>query len=249
MKKVFCIVLCLVQSGEAAIAFVQSLSCTSSTASVNCTYGTNPVAGNLLIAACSSDANNGNALSISDNNTNSYSSVGADIPWNGASGSSKANIFYVPSAHAGSTQVTCSSTLANAMVLEIHEYSGADTTSPFDVTSSSAATTAVQPSHTQYISNTAITSTANELLFAFEMGTAGGTPSTNRSGTARVETANQYFETSEDAIFTVAGSTQSTVSRAANTGPFVMIQAAFKLPSTTTNNCPSMNLLGVGCQM
>jgi hypothetical protein len=221
MRKIFALIFFPIPLW-ANYGFVQSLTCSAFAATVNCAYGTNPLAHHLLISACSAGGASAAAVAITDNNTNSYSNVG-NVNGGFGNNTQKNDIYYAVDSHAGATTVTCASTGATFVTVAIHEYSGLANSSAFDVTSSSTPIVALAA----YGSTAATTTSSNELMFGVLYASNGTESSVN--GNLRENNLNNIRLISEDANVAMAGVYASSATlTTANAG--VMMQAAFKLP-------------------
>src|SRR6266704_949007 len=112
----------------AAPVRIQSISNTALAISVSGTLSTNPIQGNLLIAAVTSDVGAG-VTSI-----NGFTSAG-NVAIGLAGG---LEIFYKTAGNSESGTITANATLATFMDLHIYEYSGIDRTTPFGTIASIA---------------------------------------------------------------------------------------------------------------
>lgn len=120
-----------------------------------------------------------------------------------------------------------------------NQYSGVATAGSIDISTNQITTAGTS------VSATLITTTANDLIVA---GVTSSVSQTYTQGTGfTLRSTVQGTDTqSEDEITTTAGSYAVAIS--GNSGRLIMTAASFKPAAVaTTVNCPSMNLLGVGC--
>lgn len=210
---------------QGSAAYVQSKSCSSSATSNACAFNSNITAGNMIIVGCIVRVGT-DTMGISDSKGNVYSAVGTSI--SGNSPVTRTNVFYAKNVVAGATTVTCTDTsgLATWVQQSIHEYSGIDTSSPLDVTSSSAPVATA--STTTIVTGNATTTAVNDLMFAFASQINSAV--LNQNGTLRENYVNNVYMTSQDAIIASASVYQSSWTIASGPTSFMAIQAAFKLP-------------------
>lgn len=179
-----------------AASLRQKASATSIIASVAATFGSTPVAGNLLIAAVTTNIGTG-STAITGFSTATSVAVGV------AGG---LVIFYKVSA-GNETTITATGTLATLMDLHIFEYSGIDNASPLDKVASTADGGAGVTSRAS--GTTATLTQANELAFAAiaTAGANGGNVSWSNSYVA--ETTTTDLQTA-DLITAATTATSST---------------------------------------
>ena len=210
-----------------AIAPVQSTNNFVSTAasSIAKAFTTSNILNNLLIVGCG--AQGATSIAVTDTQLNAYIAATARaVIATGNSAGYAIQIFFVPNSKAGANTVTCTfngSVSSRRMV--IHEYSGLLTTSPLDVNSSFANTTATSA----MTSNSAVTTAAKELVFGWGASNSGWT--IPGSGFTIRQTAGS--ESSEDKIVTVPGSYAATGTSAAADN-WVMQMASFKASSVVS---------------
>ena len=155
---------------QAAIAFVQANSCSTTGTSLTCSYSTSIVAGDLLVADVAPTNTSGSAytISVSDSRNGAWTqSVQCFNAYD-----MQGNLFYFPNSAAGSVTVTVTSSTSTTLKIAIAAYSGIATSSPVDVngtcsTGVSSVKTVTAPS--------VVTSNANDLILnaLSEGGTTG----------------------------------------------------------------------------
>ena len=177
------------------------------------------VAGGLIVVSVV--WNNTNTVTITDSRGNMYAPATARITWNGIW---SAQMFYAKNIAAGANTVTATfATAINSFgIMQLHEYSGIDTVSPFD------GATAAPGTGTSMNSGSITTTRANDLIFGAgasigEMGAIGA------GFTQRLNTAGNK---TMDKIGATATSYNATATHGG--GPWVMQVAAFKADAADT---------------
>lgn len=204
------------------IAHVQSTGNKSDAydSSITATFGSNVTTGNLIVVTAFTGLGQ-TVSSVTDGLSNTYSEAVS-----AASGQFK--IYYAENITGGADTVTANfSDGANFRAISIHEYSGADTTAPFDVgAGASSSRTGVASTDGNYTDNIT-TAVANELIVAATVNIPaswyGISPGTGLN--ERYDDAD-WFE-SEDKIKATAGTTNATWTPP-NTDNYYWIVAAFK---------------------
>jgi hypothetical protein len=217
-----------------AIAFVNSFFSGGSTSGTSATVGPKALtAGNLLvlIVACKSTALT--VSTITDTAGNTFTSCGANSV---STANFRTEVFYVPNARANASNtvtVTMSGTVTD-LNLAILQYSGAATTSPFDVAVTSTG------SGTALTSGSFTPSTTNEVGVAFGIQTnavTGDTAGTNYTlrdsglGTATC------FLGGEDRLLLPAGAQTATMTANAS-ATWQMVVAVFSPTSIVSGITP-----------
>jgi hypothetical protein len=201
----------------ATINFVQSASSSTSSAtgSMSVSFGSNNSAGNLIVVAASVYNGGRTINSISDTAGNIYQT--ALGPVTVAGGNGNAYIFYAKNIKTGSNMVTVNfSDSAAGGEIFVHEYAGADTNTPLDVTASNSGNSA------SLDSSSASTNFANELIFGYGNSVPGIT-SPGAGFTLRVFALGDL---TEEKIVASKGSYKTTAT--ANSGNWAMLMATFK---------------------
>ena len=211
----------LLQTSAATPTFVQARANEINAGTTNpLAFSSANAAGNLIVAYVV--WNNVGTATVTDTRGNAYSAVAPPTRWNNNAWSSQ--LFYAKNIAGGANTVTATfGTAINYFgILYIHEYSGLDTVSPLDVTTSAVGTTSAMSS------GTATTTTAGELIF----GAGASINNVNQPGSGFTTRSTAYGNRTEDTTATVAGSYAATATQNAN--GWVMHMAAFKAASSDT---------------
>ena len=149
------------------ISFVQSAHNSNSCAGSLCsaTFTSPNIAGNLIVVSAGIGSTPGRTASIIDTEGNSYATAVGPIA-NGPAATRY--IWYAKNINGGANTVKVTWSNTANFDLEIHEYSGADQTSPLDATSSTIGTGTL-------FSGTATTTVSNELIFGYGVNDNGET--------------------------------------------------------------------------
>ncbi len=204
-------------TGGGSIAFVQVNSATpqTATASVPVTYPAAQTAGNLNVVAVGWNDTTSSVTSVTDSRGNTYAQAGTTITGTGL----RQAIYFAKNIGAGSNTVTVGFSQAAAFVdVRIFEYSGADTSTPLDVTAG-AAGTSISPS-----SGAATTTAANELIFGAGM-TGDGFAGAGTGFTSRIITPDGDIAEDQTVINTGSNSATAPLKRSSN---WVMQMATFR---------------------
>jgi hypothetical protein len=148
-------------SSTPTITYIQSNYAKNDVNNASVTLPQTVTKGNFLIVAVSNYE--GTIASISDNVGDSFK-LAQQHPTTASGYVGQISIYYVPSAVGGSTTIKATSTISSASTsvsLEAVEYSGINSTNPFDQTTSASGTSSTINGGT-----TATTTQANELIFA-----------------------------------------------------------------------------------
>jgi hypothetical protein len=187
--------------GGGTIAFVQVNAADPQTASalVPVAFTAAQAAGNLNVVAVGWNDTTSTVSSVTDTRGNTYTQAGATTTGTGM----RQAIYYAKNIAAGSNAVTVAFSQAAAFVdVRVAEYSGADTSSPLDVTAA-AVGTSTAPS-----SGAATTTSASELIFG--AGMTGGHYSAAGTGfTSRIITSPDG-DIAMDRMVTATGSNSAT---------------------------------------
>ncbi len=212
--------------GGGTIAFVQVNAADPQTpsASVPVAFTAAQTAGNLNVVAVGWNDTTSTVNSVTDTRGNTYTQAGTTTTGTGM----RQAIYYAANIAAGSNTVTVTFNQAAAFVdVRVAEYSGADTSSPLDVTAA-AVGTSTAPS-----SGAATTNSASELIFG--AGMTGGHYSAAGTGfTSRIITSPDG-DIAEDKIVSVAGSNSATATLSYS-APWIMQMATFRAGGGGTGN-------------
>ena len=210
-------------SASPTIAFVQVANATTNTASssVAITYASAQHVGGLNVVVVGWEDDTSNITSVADTKGNSYALAVGPVR---NTGHNSLAIYYAKSilaATAGSNTVTVTfNTAAAGPDIRIAEYSGLDTTSPFDVASSGLAT-----SGTAMTTGTMTTTSANELIVGADQ-LSQWTSAVGAGFTQRVSTSHGHVL--EDRIVTSLGAYTADATQGAS-GFWTMIGATFRV--------------------
>lgn len=162
-------------------------------------FNTPTVAGHTIVAYVIWDNTNG--ASVTDSRGNTFVPVSAPLVW---AGKYSAQVFYATNIAGGSDTVTARfQTAASSFgVLYIHEYAGINTSSPVDVTTSTAGSSATMNS------GSVTTTSANDLIFG--AGVSDNLVSAAGSGFTARDMA--FGNITEDRPATATGSVSATAS-------------------------------------
>ena len=133
---------------------------------IGVSFGSNVTSGNLIVVAVSADVDTSTVSSISDTLGNTYARIQQGL--RGPDNAVSAELWYAKNVAGGATSVTVTMTGTNAHFVSINEISGLDQTNPLD---QSAINT--NPTAPVWSSGSQTTSSANELVFGFEIGLGG----------------------------------------------------------------------------
>lgn len=218
-----------------AIALVQTASGnTSSATSVAAVWSNNTVTGNLIIVTVITS--NIAVSSIADSQTNTYTKIDETT----GSASLTNSVWYAKNI-TGGTLPTITATLAGSTqaAIIVREYSGADTTAPFD---KKAVATGV--AGTVDSTSTATTTQANELVIGAIASSAGTPVAGSGYGNMTTKVALTIIAGMEDKLVSATGTYNATF-----TGPssiWVATVATFKeAAATTTASSGTFELMGV----
>jgi hypothetical protein len=182
------------------------------------TFSSNNTAGNLIILALDWNSQAVSVLSVTDTKGNVYSA--AAPPVNGDSGnlgSWRDQIFYAKNIGGGANTVNVEFSGAVTAEIYIHEYSGADQSSPLDVTASSVGASATPDSGSK------TTNFPNELVFGYCQGSVVSCTQGTNFATRRTDNGNL----SEDMIATSTRS-YSASANLAGSNDWIMSMATFR---------------------
>ena len=209
-------------SSSNPLTFVQIVSTATTDGGCGSTLNITPSAGNLLVVGCGTN-NNASGITVSDNNSNSWLNAGTVT----GSAGYYAGIWYVKSCNSGATIITAATNGCNGQNYCVAaEYSGQNTSSPFDVFSGSAPAVA---SSIPITSLSATTSGTNETMFNFLFSQAGGAV-TGQNGTARYKNDQASISWyAQDANVASAGAYTSTWTESSYY-TWLSVQAAFTHP-------------------
>jgi hypothetical protein len=180
-------------------------------------FGSNNAAGNLIVIALDWDNQAVNVLSVTDTKGNVYAAAAPPVNGAGAISQWRDQIFYAKNIGAGANTVNVEFSGSVHSELYIHEYSGADQTSPLDVTASSIGNGTVADSGSK------TTNFPNELVFGYAQ--VAGLPASAGSTFAARRTDNGNV--SEDKIATSTG-TYSATGSLPSANDWVMSMATFR---------------------
>ncbi len=225
-------------SGSSQVSFVQVSSSTpqSATSSVTAAFSSAQTQGNLNVVVVGWNDTTTNVQSVTDSLGNTYTLAVGPTKGNGLTQS----IYYAKDILAGSNSITVTfSAPAEFPDVRILEYTGADTASPFDVSTSAVASSASANS------GSATTKFANELVFGADT-VATGNAAAGTNFTPRIITPHDS-DLAEDRSVTTTG-TYSATATLTSSGAWVMQMATFKAtgssggdgsPPTITSVSPS----------
>ncbi len=216
------ITLTVTAQSSGTISYVQSNYATpqSPQSSVNVTFNSAQVAGDLNVIAVGWNDSTSTVSSVTDSKGNAYvRAVGPTV----VSGYLSQSIYYaknIASAGAGANVVTVAfSGAAVASDIRILEYSGADTSTPLDVTAAGNGNSSTSSS------GTATTTTANDLLFGANM-VYTSTSGPGSGFTQRMITSPDG-DIAEDQMVAAVGSYSATAPLSSS-GVWIMQMAAFR---------------------
>ena len=193
-------------------------------------FVSNVTAGNLIVVAAMWNTSDSATPTCSDNLGNTYTEIGTHI-WNAGFTYGLA-LFYAKNVTGGACTVTVSyggSKVFRSML--IHEYSGGDTTAPFDVTNANTNGTAGAGANNA-TSNAVTPANNGSLIFGVLADITSGTISAGTGFTSRqLDVGN--FTDSEDQVQGTAGSIAATWS-VGNGDSYIARVAAFKPVVTLT---------------
>ena len=215
---------------HAAIAYVQgNYGTRNSSASVNATYAFAQGAGHLSVVFVAWSDSTSTVQSIADTKGNTY--VAAVGPTS-STGNATQRIYYaknISSATAGGNTVTVTFNQSVAFPeIRIVEYSGADTTNPFDIGVGASGTGITQNS------GSVTTTNANDLLVAGNY-VSDVTAAAGSGYTLRL--TSNFGEIIEDEPVTTTGSYSATSTQGVS-GWWVMQMAAFRVASSGGDTTP-----------
>jgi hypothetical protein len=180
-------------------------------------FSSNNAAGNLIVIALDWDNQAVNVLSVTDAKGNVYTAAAPPVNGAGNLSSWRDQMFYAKNIGAGANTVNVEFSGSVHSELYIHEYSGADTNSPLDVTTSSVGNSSTANSGSK------TTNFPNELVFGY---CQASTVNCNQGANfAARQTDNGNL--SEDMIATSTGS-YSASSNLGGSNDWVMSMATFK---------------------
>jgi hypothetical protein len=181
-------------------------------------FSSNNAAGNLIVIALDWQSQAVNVLSVTDTRGNVYAAAAPLVNGAGNNGSFRDQMFYAKNIGAGANTVNVEFSASVLSELYIHEYSGADQTSPLDVTASSigASTTAD--------SGSKATNFPGELVFGYCHGSGAFHCS---QGTNFAPRRTDNFNLSEDMIATSTGS-YSASANGGGSSDWTMSMVTFK---------------------
>lgn len=193
----------------------------SSGTTVGTTVGT-VGAGNLLVVACYGRSINGGSFSVTDSQSNSYTTGPAE-PSSGGQGLA---IFYLPNATGGADTVTCHIPTAGctACVIYTLEYSGV-ATSPFDTSATAANSSG---SATSITAGPFTTTFSSEVIVAFGVAFASSATITQPSGYTVRQNTSTYFLAADLGVTSIQSGISATFSDGAH--EWVECVATFKAP-------------------
>jgi hypothetical protein len=227
-------------SGGGGIAHVQNNGSFNdgSATTITQAFTSNVTGGNLIVAAISWDTVASTAVTCSDNQGNTYTTV---TNTNDATSTQALAVCYAPNAAGGATTVTATFGAASVTRrISVHEYSGVATTSPVDV---SRTNTANGTTAANNITSTAGTTTvANDLIFGavMENGTGNATITPGTGFTNRRIVNNELA--TQDLAQASAGSIASTWTFS-TAQRYTAHMVAFKATGAATAWAPS-NIVG-----
>jgi len=203
------------------------------------TFGLPITAGNLIVVTATWD-NQSATASVADTKGNTYTSAVGPTNWSTAN---RAQIFFaknIGGQSANAVTVTFSVATTSFAEIRLFEYSGQDTTSPLDVTSSATGTS------TALNSGSATTNFANELVFGTG-DSSTGTLSPGAGFTAREGNNSRGLQ--EDQSITSIGLQSATETNSVSAA-WVMLMATFKNASQPGGGAPNLlPLVGMGAAL
>ena len=216
-----------------SVSFVQTNSRDSGSASTSnvLAFGSGNAAGNLIIVAVEWDTATSATSSVTDSNGNAYAS--AIGPVSTLTGFYE-QLWYAKNIAGGANTVTARLTGRSGTVfgLYLHEYHGADATSPLDATS-----VATGASGSSMDSGSQTTNYANELVFGY--GAAGSFSAPGTGFTSR-NTLNANMTEDKQAVGT--GSYHATATNGVPGQAWLMMMATFKgAPTCTADDGATVN--------
>ena len=223
-----------------ALAFVQVNQTwpTTSATTTALAYSSNVTAGSLLWCIVYWN-NTGVTCTVADGVNGSWTGIGTATVGAGGLASFIGKMFYFPNAGAGAT--TVAATFSSAVTrrgIAIHEYSGADTSSPLDQSAY------VAVNSTGATTPTITTTNANDVIVA---GCLAGTTTTGAAGgyTSRATPGAWSGNETEDQIVSATGTYGPNFTEGVANDNLVGI-AAFKQASAGAAVVNTLALLGVG---
>jgi len=206
--------------GGTTYTYTQKTDAAAGTYTVNMVLGTNVTVHSLIVVGCQILTAN-NTMTVTDNNTNSYTAVtGATYVNQNGGGSNRIGLWYTLNANAGATTVTCADSghTATAVQGTAVEYTTASG-GTYDTGNYNSPVSAGSPS------GAATTTTVTNEFVVDYASNMGGTV-TSQSGTLRSNYVNQFYSGEEDTTVATPQSYSGTFTAAS--GGYVMVQAAFK---------------------
>jgi hypothetical protein len=196
-------------------------------------FSSNNAAGNLIVFALDWNSQSVIVNSITDTNGNTYVSAAGPVNGQGGLGSWRDQIFYAKNIGGGANTVTVHFSGAVDSELYLHEYSGADKTSPLDVTASSTGNSSIADSGSR------TTNFPNELVFGYCQSNGESCAQGTNFATRRTDTGNL----SEDMIATSTGS-YSASANLTGVAYWIMSMATFKpAPNCTADDGATVNAI------
>jgi hypothetical protein len=193
---------------------------TDGAVTISVPFETPNTAGNLIVVGVSV-ADTTNSVTVSDLKGNSYST--AVGPINDTGSAYQSSVFYAANIAGGTNLVRITTTKTGRIRVLIHEFSGADTSSPLDQTSSNTG------SGTALDSGSKTTLQNNELIFGFGAVSIASVFSAGTNFTTRVNvnSGSSASVGSEDRVVTNTASYSAPMT-INPTGNWVMLMATFK---------------------
>lgn len=219
------------------MALVQSTRQRAASGANALAYGSNNVAGNLLILSVMMEDDTSTISSVTDSRGNTWAACSAIKHSGGANFSTQ--LWYAKNSGAGANTVTLTPS-AGASNIAIFEYSGYDTTAPFTQHIEASDATGFL---TTADSGNVTTANASELLFAVAASNRVLTAGSGYSG-REGDVFNLYFLT-EDKVAGGAGSYNATETLG-TAGSWTINLASFKPAAGGAPALQTRNLLGVG---
>jgi hypothetical protein len=228
IKRILCLLLACSQFSLATYSFVQVKEGGNSTGSIAVAYTNSVGANHLLLAHCAMFPH-GSGLGVSDGSNTWVKTFASDVE--DSAGDSWQNLFYVIKSNSGAATVTCWNELI------IYEYSGLDTTNPFDVASSSVPLT----TSTLMKATAMTTKGTNELIWMEQINTNAN--ESGASGTVRIHSSdNTWYDGEDQTQASPASGVQASFNySSAPGGAPVFLQAGFCL----TSGCGASSAAGV----
>jgi hypothetical protein len=230
---------------RAAIAFVSAATGETSSTAIPTTTATYTItAGNLVVVKAYQQTNTtATVSSVTDTAGSTYvQGTSCRVAFSGSTGT--IDIWYTKNAVGGSNQVVTvnwNGTVSGATTAL--QYSGADTTAPFD---NCVTNTGANPATT--ISQTITTAGTGEVIVAMACCRGGGTGWTaGTSYTLRATEDTQGFGHQEDRLNAPSGASSAAISNDGTGADMEISVAAFKPPGGAAPTPCWRLLLGVGC--